>query len=38
MDMEIVARTQVLEDTDLLELLFTYLDPAAIKNAAEVSR
>ena len=38
MDVEIVARTLVLEDTDLLELLFTYLDPAAIKNAAEVSR
>ena len=38
MDMEIVARTQVLEDTDLLELLFTYLDPADIMNAAEVSR
>ena len=35
---EEIARTRVLEDTDLLELLFTYLDPAAVKNAAGVSR
>ena len=34
----IPSRLKVLEDGDLLDLLFRYLDPASIKEAALVSR
>ena len=33
----IPSRLKVLEDGDLLDLLFRYLDPASIKSAALVS-
>ena len=36
-DNVIASRLKVLEDGDLLDLLFSYLDPASIKSAALVS-
>ena len=34
----IVSRLQVLEDSNLLYLIFSYLDPASVKETALVSR
>ena len=34
----IASRVQVLEDGDLLYLIFSHLDPASVKEAVQVSR
>ena len=34
----IASRVQVLEDADLLDLIFRHLDPASVKESALVSR
>ena len=34
----IASRVRVLEDSDLLYLIFSHLDPSSVKEAVQVSR